>query len=150
MLGAVGKRAGDHLGEPGWSRHQNTQTERLTTTKENAPNKTAQTQLLLHYATARAPAGTVLVPPRLDLADLPLPRAVVLGPQVRWSFTGRDEQPCGGADADGRLPVPVRRVAAAGARRLPALELHVAVRLAVGGDLAQPAPFAMTPGARWV
>jgi hypothetical protein len=69
------------------------------------------------------PAGTVLVPPRLDLTDLPLPRAVVFGPQVRWSFTGRDELPCGGADADGRVPVPVRRVAAAGARRLPALEL---------------------------
>ncbi len=40
-----------------------------------AHKQTRQAQLL-HYATARAstPAGMVLVPPRLDLADLPLPR----------------------------------------------------------------------------
>ncbi len=71
------------------------------------------------------------VPPGLNLADLPLPRAVILGPQVRRSFTGGDELPCGGADADGRS-----------GSTSPASQLHVAVLLAVDGDLAQRTPFA--------
>ena len=78
----------------------------------------------------------------LHLADLPLPRGTVLGPQVRWSLTGRDVLQHSVVDADRRLLVPMSGVAAAGAVRQTTLELHVVVVLAVRRDLAQRTPFA--------
>ena len=78
----------------------------------------------------------------LHLADLPLPRGTVLGPQVRWSLTGRDVLQHSVVDADRRLLVPMSGVAAAGAVCQTTLELHVVVVLAVRRDLAQRTPFA--------
>ncbi len=65
----------------------------------------------------------------LHLADLPLPRGLVLGPQVRWSLTGRDVLHNSVADADRRLLVPMSGVAAAGTETCVNVVYRVSVRV---------------------
>ena len=79
----------------------------------------------------------VSVPTRLHLADPPLPRVRVLGAQVRWSLTGRNQLPRAGEDGRRRLCVPLSGVTTAAACRQPAVELHVVVVVAVRRDLTQ-------------
>ena len=137
----------------------NRQTNAQNNRQQTATQQTADsnTQLLHTTTTALLPAccyaGAADAAPShsvhassvaacLHLADLPLPRGTVLGPQVRWSLTGRDVLQHSVVDADRRLLVPMSGVAAAGAVCQTTLELHVVVVLAVRRDLAQRTPFA--------